>query len=69
MRQPLNLPAGSVRAIATLALVGAVVGIAACGRNVPESVSTLAAMAVAYYFKARGEEPVAEIKKEAPDVS
>lgn len=67
MRQPLNLPAGSVRALVTLALVLAVIVIAVIGRQVPESLSTLAVMATAYYFKARGEEPTAEIKKETPD--
>lgn len=65
MPAPLHLPPGSVRAIVTLALVLAVIAIAVIGRQVPESLSTLAVMATAYYFKARGDEP----QKGAPDAA
>lgn len=53
MRQPLNLPAGSVRALLALAVILTVATLALLKMAIPETLTTLAGMVVAYYFKAR----------------
>ncbi|MNL86312.1 hypothetical protein D3C87_2149720 [compost metagenome] len=57
MRHPLNLPAGSVRAILALLLVSAVAVPVAIGRSVPESAIGLAGVVLGFYFRLREEGP------------
>lgn len=61
MRQPLNLPAGSVRAMLALAVILTVAALALLKMAIPETLTTLAGLVTAYYFKAR------EAEKGAPD--
>lgn len=65
MRNPLNLPAGSVRAILALLLVGTVCAIAAVRKELPPGLEGLAGAAIAFYFRSRDTE--SKTLKEAPD--
>lgn len=56
-KHPLNLPAGSVRAILALLLVSAVAVPVALARTVPESVIGLAGVVLGFYFRLREEAP------------
>lgn len=56
MKNPLNLPPGSVRALLALLLVGTVCGVATVRRELPPGLEGLAGAAIAFYFRARTDE-------------
>jgi hypothetical protein len=51
--KPLYLPAGSVRAIIALALIGTACACVACNKTIPEGFFGMAGIVVGWYFAKR----------------